>query len=688
MITVTAVGKSAQGAATGLLAARRPAVSTVVLVFLGVLIPALTVAAVVLHAHNGSTDLTSWWYGGLALAITMLAPGLLVAGKQPRNPVGWLMLTACLCEALTSAGREYLVYGLLGSTAPGWLWLGWFADSCYVVAIATLPLMLMLFPDGRALGQRGRYFLLLPIAGLASGWFGYLFTGDTTEIRGHRLTNPGAQHVPQSIAGPASSLGQVLVLAGMGAAAVMLVLRLRRAQGETRQQLKWVVWAGTIELVEIVTEFLPNNPAAVYTSTVTDTLFVAALAVAILRHRLFDIDVVIDRTLVFGALTLLVVGVYVGVVTLAGTLLGQDTRIGPGLLATAFVALGLGPARLRVQRRVDRLVYGERRNPYRVMTQLGERLQRDDGTDELTVVVQTVTQALKLPYAGIFDATGATLAESGTPGAGAVELPLSYQGAAMGQLIVRPRGRATFDRGEHRLLTDLARQIGAAVHAVQLSADLQASRRRLVSAKEEERRRLRNDLHDGLGPKLAALGLKLDTAHALAESRPEASRAVLGGVKEDIRQTIDDVRRLVYGLRPPALDELGLVAALRECGSRFEGGEDVPVIAVTASEDLLGLPAAVEVAAYWIVNEAMTNVVRHARATRCDVRLRLTADGTLHAVVHDDGRGLMPGWRPGVGTSSMRERAAELGGTVETRAGAHGRGTVVDARIPCEVRGD
>ena len=223
---------------------------------------------------------------------------------------------------------------------------------------------------------------------------------------------------------------------------------------------------------------------------------------------------------------------------------------------------------------------------------------------------------------------------------------------------------------------------------MQLSADLQASRRRLVSAKEEERRRLRNDLHDGLGPKLAALGLKLDTAHALAESRPEASRAVLGTVKDDIRQTIDDVRRLVYGLRPPALDELGLVAALRECGSRFEGTRDAPDIAVSAADDLLGLPAAVEVAAYWIVNEAMTNVVRHAGATRCDVRLQRSADGMLHAVVQDDGRGLAPGWRPGVGTSSMRERAAELGGTVETRAGAQGRGTVVHARIPCEVRGD
>ena len=679
MITVTAVGETATGTAAGPVAARRASLSTAGLVGIGVLVPGLAVVAVILHVHNGSTDLTTWWYGGLALAITLLPPGLLVAAKQRRNPVGWLMLTACVCEAVTSAGREYLVYGLLGGTAPGWLWIGWAADSFYVVAIATLPLMLMLFPDGRALGRRSRYLVLLPVVGLAIGWFGYLFTGDVTNVRGHRLANPGARLVPQAIAAPAAAVGQLLVVAGMAAAAVLLVLRLRRARGDARQQLKWVVWAGTIQLVEIVTEFLPNNPAAVYTSTFTDTLFVAALAIAILRHRLFDIDVVINRTLVFGSLTAVVAGLYVAVVIAIAALLGGQPHLGPGLVATALVAVAFAPARARLQRGVDRLMYGERRNPYRVMTQLGRRLASDDGGDELTVVVDTVTQALKLPYAAIVAPDGTTLAQSGTPSAAPLARPLGYQGVSMGQLLVQPRERGgRFDRAEQRLLDDLARQVGAAVHAVRLSTDLQASRTRLVSAKEEERRRLRRDLHDGLGPKLAALGLKLDAAHALVDTRPDVSKDVLGKVREDIRTTIDDVRRLVYGLRPPALDELGLLGALRDCVGRF----DAPLIAVDAAEqDLPPLPAAVEVAAYWIVNEALTNVVRHARAARCTVEVCLD-DAVLRIAVRDDGTGLPDGWRPGVGTSSMRERAAELSGTVSVQPGSGGRGTEVLAVIP------
>jgi signal transduction histidine kinase len=216
------------------------------------------------------------------------------------------------------------------------------------------------------------------------------------------------------------------------------------------------------------------------------------------------------------------------------------------------------------------------------------------------------------------------------------------------------------------------------VHAVRLSADLQASRTRLVSAKEEERRRLRRDLHDGLGPKLAALGLKLDAAHALVDTRPDTSKEVLGKVRDDIRTTIDDVRRLVYGLRPPALDELGLVGALRDCAGRF----DAPVIVVDAPQrDLPPLPAAVEVAAYWIVNEALTNVVRHARATRATVEVCFDG-GVLQLAVRDDGTGLADGWRPGVGTSSMQERAAELGGMASVRPSSAGRGTEVLAVLP------
>jgi signal transduction histidine kinase len=194
-----------------------------------------------------------------------------------------------------------------------------------------------------------------------------------------------------------------------------------------------------------------------------------------------------------------------------------------------------------------------------------------------------------------------------------------------------------------------------------------------------ERLRLRRDLHDGLGPKLAALGLKLDAARSLVGTRPDETREMLGAVKADIRETIDDIRRLVYGLRPPALDELGLAGAIRECVQRFSAGGG-PQILVDAPDRLPPLPAAVEVAAYWIANEAVTNVVRHARARRCDVRLELAGD--LLLTVRDDGVGLPECWRAGVGTSSMAERAGELGGELRMRARADRPGTEVFARVP------
>ncbi len=656
-------------------------------VALALAVPTLAVAAVTLHLHNGPTPLTEWWYGSLVLAVTLLVPALLIAWNRPANPLGWLLGAACLLEAVCSAGREYLIYGLLGGTAPGWLWLGWLADSCYLVAIATLPVALMLFPDGRLGARWQRVALAVPMIGLAFSWFGYLFTGDVAHIRGHALANPGAALLPQPVTSTALMIGQPLLLLSLLLAVVALFVRLRRARGVEREQLKWVVWAGSIGAVELVTEFIPGNGAAVYTSMVTDALLVGAFAIAILRHRLLDIDVVINRTLVFAILSALVVGGYLAIVLTLSVLLGQPVHAGAGLAAAAFVGVGFAPARAFVQRRVDRLVYGERKNPYRVVTELGRSLESPGPGSELDVVVTTLVQTLRLPHAAIVDPDGTPLAATGTPGERVVERRLTYQGSAVGSLLVSQRsGSSGFSRDEQRLLADLARQIGAAVHAVRLSAALQASRHRLVSAKEEERRRLRRDLHDGLGPTLAAVGLKLDAARSLVTRRPEEATQVLAAVRDDIHRTIDDIRRLVYELRPPSLDELGLVEALRESVRGFGACPSGPAITVWAAASLPPLPAAVEVAAYRIVTEALTNVVRHADAAHCEVEL--TCDEALRIVVRDDGVGGCDdgvggcdGWRAGVGTSSMAERAAELGGSLAITAPAGG-GTEIRVHLP------
>ncbi|HEX7354639.1 MAG TPA: GAF domain-containing sensor histidine kinase [Mycobacteriales bacterium] len=642
---------------------------------------ALAAVAIGLHLHNGDSELTGWWYGNAALTLTLAVPAYLIATRRPANPVGWLLCAACLTEALCAAGREYLVFGLLGGHAPGWLWTGWFTDSLYIPAIVTLPLTLMLFPDGRAVSPRFR--ALVPVLCLAGavGWASYLFTADTAQVRGHQLANPAGHLLPQALVTGAFAVAMPVLTLGLAAAVAALVVRYRRAEGEARDQVKWVAWAGSLAAVEVATEFIPGNPFASVTSVATDGLLASAIAVAILRHRVLDVDVVINRTLVFVLLTAVVVGGYVGFVAAFAAAMGEPMHFGAGLLATALLALLFAPLRHRLQLLVDRAMYGERRNPYGVMTRLGASLEPRAPRAELAVVVDTVTRALKLPYVAIVGPDGSVLAASGAARGATTAQPLVYQGRVLGELRVQARTPAgRFGRHEQQLLTNVGRQVAIAVHAVQLSSDLQESRRRLVTAKEEERRRLRRDLHDGLGPQLAAVGLQLDAARSLVAVEPDRAADSLATMKSEIRSMIEDVRRLVYELRPPALDELGLVGAMRDCGARLEPPSGL-LIEVCAAGRLPSLPAAVEVAAYRIVSEALTNTVRHAAASRCEVELRVE-DGALVVCVRDDGTGLRPGWRAGVGTQSMAERAAEIGGTFRLAPGPDGCGTVASARLP------
>ncbi len=259
-----------------------------------------------------------------------------------------------------------------------------------------------------------------------------------------------------------------------------------------------------------------------------------------------------------------------------------------------------------------------------------------------------------------------------------------YGGETVGRLLLGPRaGEAGFSHADLRLLDGLARHAGVAVHGVRVMSDLRRSREGLVLAREEERRRLRRDLHDELAPTLAALGLTAATVGELIPADPKAAASANDKLRTAIRATVGDVRRLVYDLRPPALDELGLVEAVRERASRLDGGEGLRVT-VEAPEELPALPAAVEVAAYRIVQEALTNVSRHARASTCTVRLACPEGRSLTVEVTDDGVGLPERSRGGVGLHSMRERAAELGGTCEISP-ASPSGTRVLARLPIEA---
>jgi signal transduction histidine kinase len=455
----------------------------------------------------------------------------------------------------------------------------------------------------------------------------------------------------------------------------------------SRVQIRWVLFGLTLAftlglLLGALPEWLNGRPLLNRNLLALIGLpLPLSVAIAVLRYRLFDIDLIINRTLVYGSLSVIIAGLYVVGVGYASALFQIHDNLGISLLATAAVAVLFHPLRTRLQRLVNHLMYGERDEPYAVLARLGQRLEAALAPNAvLPAVVETVAAALKLPYVVIALHSGAAVevaAATGHPVGETVRWPLVHQGEAVGELLVSARSPGeALSAADRRLLADIARQVSGAAYAVRLTADLQRSRESLVAAREEERRRLRRDLHDGLGPRLAGLALRIDTVRNRLADDPRAD-PLLDDLQEQTAAAVADVRRLVEGLRPPVLDQLGLLSALREhTASLSRHGLRVTL---EAPERLPPLPAAVEVAAYRIATEALTNVLRHARAKSC--RVRIVLNGALELAVVDDGSGLPADYRAGVGLVSMRERAAELGGTCLIER-AVPTGTRVLARLP------
>ena len=505
----------------------------------------------------------------------------------------------------------------------------------------------------------------------------------------------------------------LLTVSLLGTVIFAQIYRYRRVSGPVeRQQTKWVVFGAVTALavgtaVQLPTVAYPalENPgvpkvinllAEVTVTNLSLLLIPLSLGIAILRYRLWDVDVIINRALVYGTLTASLLGVYVLMVGGLGLLLHARANLLVSLLAAGLVAVLFAPLRERLQRGANRLMYGERDEPYVVLSRLGRRLGAaiEPGT-VLSTIVETVAGALKLPYAAISIRRGEegfeVAAAHGTPTGEETTVPLTYGGETVGQLLLAPRAPGEqFSPADRSLLEDLARNAEVAVYAVRLTDDLQRSRERLVTAGEEERRRLRRDLHDGLGPTLASLTLGLDVSLKLLKKNPDDAEEMLSRLKAQTKEAVVDIRRLVYGLRPPALDDLGLVAAIREQaaahGRLRDIGEEGSGLGfrIEAPEELPPLPAAVEVATYRIAQEAITNVARHARATLCRVRLDVVDGGrALRLDVSDDGAGLpdAASRRSGVGLSSMRERAEELGGKLSVSPVPEG-GTLVSVVFP------
>ncbi|MGY1754763.1 histidine kinase [Blastococcus sp. SYSU D01042] len=651
------------------------------------------------HAAREAVDSGTGWEIGLS-GLLLAVPGALLLGRAPRNAVSWVVAGAALFWALDGLASSWLTYAVQREPSlPGASLAFWFVQRFGAFLLLGLPLLLLLYPAGRLPAGRWRTVSLVALG--CAALLPVLVVTTPADVLDRRAgtdmpepfrdlnLDPTSVPLPEGLVLPLLHLAFPLNAVGILLPLAVVVHRLRAAEGEDRRRMRWLLWAGVVDALVVLGALLFPSTRISLDLALAIGLTGLAITLGILRPRAVDIDRLLGGTLVYGGLAAGVVALDLLVLGSAGVLLGDRSEERDALLLTLLVlAVAYVPLRAALWRLVRRWVLGEREDPYRVVSGLAERLERSDGADQqLMAVAGAVAEAFRSPYVGV-EVTSVdgerVLAEHGERPDAVRALPIAYRGEPVGRLLLPRHGvRAALLTRDERLLADVVRQAAAAARASSLAAQLQAGREQLVAAREEERRRLRRDLHDGLGPSLGAVVLRIDTARNLAADRPEEADRVLRRARDDVAAALADVRRLVHDLRPPALDDLGLAGAVRSQAERVLP----PVLTAAVVADELGdLPAAVEVAAYRIASEALVNVARHAHASRVDVSLARDG-GALVVAVADDGVGIAADAPAGVGLVSLRERAAELGGSCTVECPPDG-GTVVRAVLPAGGAGD
>jgi signal transduction histidine kinase len=585
--------------------------------------------------------------------------GLLIARAKPENPIGWLFLIWGIAPLLTAAVTPLVIYG------PGHEWPGFsmrllvtiFLFSWSWGVFCCLPLILQLFPTGKPLSRRWAVLCWLTLGNAA---LGNMFVGPTPEYGASSFLVAPWWAVTESI-------GSVVTSLILFASVASLIVRFIRGSETVRQQVLWLLVAVILVIVINVPIWFTIPTGRNLLLLLSFPLIPAAATVAVLRPRLYDVRIVLSRVVVYTVLTAGVIVIYVGLVAV----LDQVLRgAGAPLLAALAIALAFNPVRVRLQRLVDNAVYGTRRDPVAAVSAVGQRLAGDD----LGGVADALRESLRLSYVAVERVDGSSV-ESGEPTAASQNWPLTYDDKQVGKLVAGPRhGERQLSRSDQKVIDLVAAPLAIVLHAQALTEDLKISRERVIDAAEEERTRLRRELHDSLGPLLTGAAFKADGIALAAQSRPERAESLAIELADQLRQSVEGVRQLAYGLRPAALDELGLVGALREEGSRYGPLK----VVIQASETMPALPSSVEVAAYRIAAEALTNVVRHSDAKLASVQLAAD-DGALEMVITDDGRSAGP-WSPGLGLASIKTRASEVGGSCE--AGPTAEGGRVAAVLP------
>ena len=673
---------------------------------------------VLLALNAGSTGGDPFGHASLALrleipifGITFGLVGALIASRHPKNPVGWIFWAGGVEAAIQSIMTEYSwtavrVGKLPGAAEAGWL-AGGLGEAIFLLAFVNI---LLFFPDGHLPSRRWRpaaigASVLIGIGGLIS-----LFANTPASVAGGlRLSSSGPP--------PGSTIAIPAILTAIAG----LVVKYRRANRDGRQQIKWVAFAAAVILFFVVafpvaaSTVLPADlvtgaagTALFAISTMTIILLPIAMAVAILRYRLYDIDLVINRTLAYGALAVIITVIYIGVVVGIGGIVGRagQANLVLSLVATALVAVAFQPLRNRAQRIANRLVYGDRATPYEVLSRFSERIGETTASDEtLAEMARVLAQGTGATRAEVWLRAASSMhraaqyPDTGQPSepvpleangriqiAGAdTVVPVSHKGELLGALAIVKRKGESLTPIEQKLLADLAHQAGLVLKNVGLAADLRqrleelrASRERLVSAQDAERRRLERNIHDGAQQNLVALKIKLGLARQAWKKQPERMGTLLEELTADADESLNTLRELARGIYPPLLADKGLATALEAQGRRS------PIPVELSAESTGRYRADLEAGIYFCCLEALQNAAKYSGASRVEIQLS-QRNGEVIFAVKDDGRGYDAAHvKRGSGLQNMTDRIEALGGQLEIES-AVGAGTVVTGRVPVKA---
>lgn len=652
-----------------------------------------------LPERSDSWNLTTVLDVSVNIAVPIL--GIVIASKRRDNLIGWLFLAAGLALGLATSSRAYALHAIIADpgSLPGGRPLAWIANWVWAFPIGLLVFLLLLFPTGRLPSPAWR-----PVAWLAGAalvvWPLSALVFATANWSSPFAEAQGAHGAFERVTVWAFMVVIYTLPLVMVGAFVSVVVRFRRSRGEERLQLKWFATAAAFVVATYIPTFFLNSWVTQVFFDLALLLLYAAIGIAILKYRLYDIDVIINRAVVYGGLAVFITVVYVLVVAVVGAFIGATELL--SLIATAIVAVAFQPVRHRVQGLARRLVYGERATPYETLSKFSERLAETYATDDvLPRMARTLAEGTGASHAEVWLRVGSELRPAAVwPQDGASAPPIElrgggrpkivaasrvsaagrqvevrHQGELLGALAVTKPPNEPFTPAEEKLLSDLASQAGLVLRNVALIADLRASRQRLVAAQDEERRRLERNLHDGAQQQLVALAVKQHLVRELVPRDPQRAADMLVELETDTSDALENLRDLARGIYPPVLADKGLGPALDAQARKAP-------VPVTVKVDCPGrYPQEVEAAVYFSCLEALQNVAKYAAATQASITLMIQ-DRDLRFSVEDDGVGFDPSRTVyGTGLQGMADRLEAIGGTLEIGS-SPGQGTVVGGRVP------